>query len=53
MIGQITAFLFLTVLIFVPLAACQAIATWSMRTPRSGYLILAAFALYILARNLP
>lgn len=29
------------------------IAWWSARTPRSGYLITAGFALYILTRSLP
>jgi hypothetical protein len=53
MTGAIAAGLFLAGIALFCLTVCHLIAWWSMRTPRSGYLILAVFALYVLIRTLP
>lgn len=52
MIEQITVFLFTAGLITGTWAICQQIASWVMRTPRSGYLLLLVFALYIQTRSM-
>lgn len=39
-------------LLYVLGTICHHIAQWSLRTPRSGYLILASYALFVFARTL-
>lgn len=53
MAEQISVALFLLGLLYAVTALCHHIAWWSLRTPRSGYLILSIFALFILTRSLP
>lgn len=52
MIPALAAGAFLAGLLAVCLVLCHLVAWWSMRTPRSGYLVLAVFALYVLIRTL-
>lgn len=52
MTGAFAAGAFLAVMLTTCLVLCHLVAWWSMRTPRSGYLILAVFALYYLIRTL-
>lgn len=53
MIERLTVLLFVVGLLGACYALCDAIARWSLRTPRSGYLITTTFALYVLSRSLP
>lgn len=53
MIEQASVALCLFGALYGLVALCHHIAWWSARTPRSGYLVLATFALYLLARSLP
>lgn len=52
MTSALAAGAFLAGILAACLALCHLVAWWSMRTPRSGYLILAVFALYVLIRTL-
>lgn len=52
MIEQMTVFLFTAGLIMGAWAICQQVANWAMRTPRSGYLLLIVFALFIQTRSM-
>ena len=51
MIEQVSVFVSFAALVYGVIWACHAIAWWSARTPRSGYLIVAVFVLYVIARN--
>lgn len=51
-IEQASVLVFLVGLVYGLVALCHHIAWWSMRTPRSGWLILSVFALFILVRSL-
>ena len=53
MAEQIAVGLFVLGLLYGVTWLCHQIAYWSLRTPRSGYLILSIFALFILTRSLP
>jgi hypothetical protein len=53
MIEPFLVAVFVLGLLYSVSAAAHHIAWWSMSTPRSGYLILAIFALFILIRSLP
>jgi hypothetical protein len=50
---QVSVLLFVLGLLYGVTWLCHHIAWWSMRTPRSGYLILSIFALFILTRSMP
>lgn len=52
MAEQIAVGLFLVGLLYSLTWLCHKIAYWSLRTPRSGYLILSIFALFVLVRRL-
>lgn len=52
MIESLSVLLFTLGLLYGVVAVCHHIAWWAARTPRSGYLILAVFALFILIRSL-
>lgn len=51
-IEQASVLVFLLGLVYALVAVCHHIAWWSARTPRSGWLILSVFALFILVRSL-
>ena len=53
MIESASVLVFLVGLVYGLVTLCHHIAWWSMRTPRSGWLILSVFALFILVRSLP
>lgn len=53
MIEQWSVLLFVVGLLYALVAVCHQIAWWSARTPRSGYLIVSVFLLFILVRSLP
>lgn len=53
MIEPLSVLLAFCGLLYVLVAACHHIAWWAARTPRSGYLILSIFALFVLIRSLP
>lgn len=53
MIEQALVALFTLGLIYGLVVLCHMIAAWSLRTPRSGWLILSIFLLFILVRSLP
>lgn len=53
MIESLSVALAFAALLYVLVAACHHIAWWAARTPRSGYLILSVFALFVLTRSLP
>ncbi len=52
MIDQLSVFAAFAGLVYGVIWVCHLVAWWSARTPRSGYLILAVFALYVLTYNL-
>lgn len=52
MIEQASVLLFVVGLVYGLVTVCHQIAWWSARTPRSGWLILSVFALFILVRSL-
>jgi hypothetical protein len=53
MIESFSVAAFVLSLLYVVVSICHRIAWWAERTPRSGYLIVACFALFILVRSLP
>lgn len=53
MIESFSVAVFVLGLLYGLVSICHQIAWWSARTPRSGYLIVAVFALFILVRSLP
>lgn len=53
MAEQIAVFALFVSLLYALVWVCHQIAYWSLRTPRSGYLILSIFALFVLVRSLP
>ena len=53
MIEQLSVLLAFLVLLYVLITICHHIAQWSLRTPGSGYLVIATYALFVLTRNLP
>lgn len=53
MIESLSVFLAFVGLLYVLIAACHHIAWWAARTPRSGYVILSVYALFVLTRSLP
>lgn len=52
MIESLSVAAFVLGLLYGVVSLCHQIAWWAARTPRSGYLILAVFALFILIRSL-
>lgn len=53
MIEQASVLLAFLGLLYVLISICHHIARWSLRTPGSGYLIVASYALFVLTRTLP
>lgn len=51
-IEQVSVLVFVVGLLYGVTSVCHQIAWWSARTPRSGWLILSVFALFILVRSL-
>ena len=53
MIERLSVLLAFLGLLYVLIWICHHIARWSLRTPGSGYLVIASYCLFVLARAMP